>query len=245
MVYRSVFISDVHLGTKDCQADKLLEFIKTVECENLYLVGDIIDGWELKRNWGWLQSHSDVLQKILRKARKGVSVTYILGNHDEFLRPFLPIQLGDHLRIVDSCDYTALDGRRFLIVHGDYFDAVTMTKKWLALLGDRGYLFLLKLNRPLNWARQKLGYKYWSLSRYMKRNVKRAVSYIGDYETVLSSQAKVESVDGIICGHIHEPEIKMIEGILYINCGDWVESCSAAVETLDGRWMIINGHDIE
>lgn len=238
MNFKSVFISDIHLGTNDCQAEKLLEFIKEIECENLFLVGDIIDGWELRRSFRWKQSHSDVLQKLLRKARKGTNVYYILGNHDDFLSGFLPITMGEHLSVHREFIYKSVSGKEYLITHGDMFDAVTMTKKWLALVGDKSYLFLLKINRPLNFVRRKMGLRYWSLSKYMKKNVKKAVSYICDYEQVLSGYADSKGVDGVICGHIHEAEIKMIGGVEYLNCGDWVESCTAIVEHLDGRFEV-------
>lgn len=238
MNFKSVFISDIHLGTKDCQADRLLEFIKEVECENLFLVGDIIDGWELRRSFKWTQSHSDVIQKLLRKARKGTNVYYILGNHDEFLEAFLPIAMGEHLSVHREMRYMGANGKEYLITHGDLFDAVTMTKKWLALIGDRSYIFLLRINRPLNFIRNRMGLRHWSFSKYMKKNVKKAVSYICDYEQVLASYARKKGVAGVICGHIHEPEMKTIEGIEYLNCGDWVESCTAVVEHFDGRFEI-------
>lgn len=238
MNYKSVFISDVHLGTNDCQAEKLLDFIRDVECENLFLVGDIIDGWELRRSFRWKQSHSDVLQKLLRKARKGTTIYYILGNHDDFLENFLPITMGEHISVHRDMVYTGINGKEYLVTHGDMFDAVTMTKKWLALIGDKSYLFLLKVNRPLNFVRRKMGMGHWSLSKYMKKNVKKAVSYICDYEQVLSTYASQKGVAGVICGHIHEPEMREINGVEYLNCGDWVESCTAVVEHFDGRFEI-------
>lgn len=237
---KSIFISDVHLGTSDSQSDALLRFLRDYECENLFLVGDIIDGWELRRKVRWSQSHSDVIQKLLRRARKGTKIYYILGNHDEFLRNFLPITLGDNIKISDEVVYSAVNGKNYLVLHGDLYDAVTMTKKWLALLGDKSYLLLLKLNKPINMVRRVLGFEYWSLSKCMKRNVKRAVSYITDYEQILATEAKNSGVDGIICGHIHEPEIKKIYGVEYMNCGDWVENCSALIEHLDGTFEMKN-----
>ena len=238
MNYKSVFISDVHLGTNDCQAERLLDFIRDVECENLFLVGDIIDGWELRRSFRWKQSHSDVLQKLLRKARKRTKIYYILGNHDDFLENFLPITMGEHISVHRDMVYKGINGKDYLVTHGDMFDAVTMTKKWLALIGDKSYLFLLKVNRPLNFVRKKMGMGHWSLSKYMKKNVKKAVSYICDYEQVLVRYARAQGVCGVVCGHIHEPEIKEIDGIEYLNCGDWVESCTAVVEHFDGRFEI-------
>jgi UDP-2,3-diacylglucosamine pyrophosphatase LpxH len=238
--YKSIFISDVHLGTSDSQAKELLEFLKDNESENLYLVGDIIDGWALRRKFKWLQSHSDVIQKILRKARKGTKIYYVLGNHDEFVRPFLPLMLGDNIYVANEFDYIDTSGKRYLVTHGDFFDSITMTKKWLALLGDQAYMFTLKINRPINYIRELLGYrKYWSLSQYLKQNVKKSVNFITDYEQVLSKEAIRGDYDGVVCGHIHHAEIRYIDGIHYLNCGDWVESASALVETLDGEWKLL------
>lgn len=246
MKYRSIFISDIHLGTKFSKAELLLDFMKNNESENLYLVGDIIDGWMIKRKIKWEQSHSDVVQKLLRKARKGTEVHYITGNHDEFLRPFLPLILGDRLYIENSCEYTGLNGKRYHVTHGDFFDTITMTKKWLAVLGDYGYELLLHLNGPIRWVRRRMGIKrYWSLSKYVKDNVKSSVSFISDFENILASYAKQHEFDGIICGHIHKAEIREIDGVEYLNCGDWVESCTAVVETLDGEWKIIDWSEYE
>ncbi|NWF67065.1 MAG: UDP-2,3-diacylglucosamine diphosphatase, partial [Campylobacterales bacterium] len=199
MQYRSVFISDIHLGTKDAKAKSLLEFIKNVECENLFLVGDIIDGWALKRKITWFQSHSDVIQKILRKARKGTNVIYILGNHDEFVKPFLPLQLGDNITILHEYTYYDLNNQKFLVTHGDIFDTITLTKKWLALLGDSAYMFLLSVNKPLNKIRKIVGLKkYWSLSKFVKQNVKKSLMYICEFENIMIKIAKKENFDGII-----------------------------------------------
>ncbi|MDP3301530.1 MAG: UDP-2,3-diacylglucosamine diphosphatase [Sulfuricurvum sp.] len=240
---KSVFISDLHLGTRDAQSEQLLEFIRIMECETLYLVGDIIDGWEIKRNWRWSQAQTDVLQKILRKARKGTKVHYIIGNHDEFLHSFLPIMMGDNITISHEKVHLGVNGKRYLVVHGDMFDAVTMTKKWVAHLGDRAYLFLLSLNRPINKIRRFFGiYNHWSLSKIAKQSVKQAVSFITDYEEVLSGHADDKGFDGVICGHIHQAEIRTINGIDYLNCGDWVESCTAVVEHYDGRFEIYEHH---
>ena len=241
MKYRSIFISDVHLGTRFSKAEQLLEFFKDHESEHLYLVGDIIDGWAIKRKFVWPQSHSDVIQKILRKARKGTQVHFITGNHDEFLRPFIPLLLGERLAIANEAEYTGLNGKRYYVTHGDFFDSVTMTKKWLAVLGDYGYDLLLHLNTVLNFIRRKIGIqRYWSLSKYVKDNVKKSVSFISDFEGVLSDYARHKEYDGIICGHIHKAEIRPIDGIEYLNCGDWVENCTAVVETLEGEWKVID-----
>lgn len=244
MKYRSIFVSDLHLGTKFSQAERLLDFMKHHESENLYLVGDIIDGWALKRKFRWRQSHSDVIQKVLRKARKGTNVYFITGNHDEFLRPFIPLFLGDNLSVSNEEDYHDLNGKRYCVTHGDFFDSITLTKKWLALVGDYGYELLLNLNHFLNFFRKRLGIKrYWSLSKYVKDNVKKSVSFITDYEEVLAHHGKHEGYDGIICGHIHRAEMKVINGIEYKNSGDWVESCTALVETMEGEWEIIHWHE--
>lgn len=241
MKYRSIFISDIHLGTKFSKAKRVLNFLKHNESENLILVGDIIDGWAIKRKFIWPQTHSDVIQKVLKKARKGTKVTFITGNHDEFLRPFVPLILGDSLNVTNELDYYSLDGKKYYVTHGDFFDSITMTKKWLAILGDYGYDLLLHLNAILNFFRQKLGIKkYWSLSKYVKDNVKTSVSFINDFESVLSNHAKNKGYDGIICGHIHKAEIRYIDEIIYLNCGDWVENCTAIVETLEGEFKIIN-----
>lgn len=246
MKYRSIFISDIHLGTRFSKAKKLLKFLKHHECEHLILVGDIIDGWAIKRKFIWPQTHSDVIQKILKKARKGTEVTFITGNHDEFLRPFVPLVLGNSLNISNELDYNSLNGKKYYVTHGDFFDSITMTKKWLAVLGDYGYDLLLHLNAGLNFVRRKLGIqKYWSLSKYVKDNVKSSISFINDFESVLSNHAKNKGYDGIICGHIHKAEIRDIDGIEYLNCGDWVENCTAVVETYDGEFKIINWLDKE
>ncbi len=244
MHYRSIFISDVHLGSRHAQADALLDFMKDNESDALYLVGDIIDGWALKRRWVWPQAHSDVVQKLLRKARKGTHVTYVLGNHDEFVRSFLPLNLGDHFEVVNEAIYKAANGKRYLVTHGDFFDSITMTKKWLAEFGDISYNLLLKLNRPINTFRRLIGYKrYWSLSSYAKQNVKKAVMFIDDFEKVLCIEANRRELDGVICGHIHHAEHKHIDNITYLNCGDWVESATAVVETMEGEWQIIRFHE--
>ena len=246
MKYRSIFVSDIHLGTKFAQAEAFLDFMKSTQSENLYMVGDIIDGWALKRKFRWKQAHSDVVQKVLRKARKGTNVYLITGNHDEFLRPFLPLMLGDNMEVDNAFEYVSVDGKKYYITHGDIFDSITLTKRWLAVLGDYGYEVLLNLNHILHFFRQKLGIKrYWSLSKYVKDNVKKSVSFITDFEQILAQHARHKGYDGIICGHIHKAEMKKIEGIEYKNSGDWVESCTALVETLDGEWKIIHWYDDE
>ena len=241
--FRTIFISDVHLGTAGCQAGLLLDFLRHTESKRLYLVGDIVDGWQLKRRWFWPRAHNDVVQKLLRKARKGTEVVYILGNHDEFGRHFAPMSFGGVDVRFDDVHVTA-DGRRLLVTHGDLFDGVVQCAKWLAFVGDRAYLATLHLNRWLNAVRARLGFPYWSLSQYLKQRVKNAVSYITDFEVALAGEAKRRGVDGVVCGHIHKAEIRPIGGVLYCNSGDWVESLTALVEHEDGRLAILAWKDL-
>lgn len=241
MNYKSIFVSDIHLGTRFSQAELFLDFLKENESENLFFVGDIIDGWAIKRKFKWAQSHSDVIQKVLRKARKGTKVHFITGNHDEFLRPFVPLLLGDNFEIKNEMQYNAINGKTYLVTHGDFFDSITMTKRWLAVLGDYGYDLVLFINHHLNIIRKKIGIKrYWSLSKYVKDNVKSSVSFITDFEGILADHAKRKEYDGVVCGHIHKAEAKIIDGIEYLNCGDWVESCTAVVENFDGSFEIVH-----
>jgi len=237
--YRTLFISDVHLGTKGCRADRLLDFLRHHEAERMYLVGDIVDGWQLKSGWYWPQSHNDVVQKLLRAARKGTRITYIPGNHDEFLRDFLGTHFGG-IEVMDQTIHEGPDGRRYLVIHGDLFDFVVTQARWLALLGDKAYDFAIALNRVFNAARLRLGFPYWSLSQWAKLKVKNAVNFIGEFEKTLAMEAKRHDADGVICGHIHHAVIDDRLGIRYINCGDWVESCTAVVEHHDGRFEIID-----
>lgn len=236
--YRALFISDVHLGTKGAQAEMLLDFLKGHDADVIYLVGDIIDGWRLKQVWYWPQAHNDVVQKILRKGRKGSRIVYLPGNHDEFLRGYYGIHFGG-IEVVETAIHEALDGRRFLIIHGDFFDLVVRHAKWLAYLGDWAYETALVLNTYFNWVRRKLGFPYWSLSAWAKLKVKNAVSFIGDYEETLSAEARKRDADGVICGHIHHAAMHDINGIFYLNAGDWVESCTAIAEHQDGRFELI------
>lgn len=236
---RTVWISDLHLGTPGCQAQALLDFLREVECETLYLVGDIIDGWQLRRSWYWPQSHNDVVQKILRKARKGTRVVFVPGNHDEFARRYLGVNFGG-VEVVEECMHITADGRRLWVTHGDLYDGVVQCARWLALVGDVAYEFTLKVNRWFNSARARLGLPYWSLSRYLKLKVKRAVSYVGDFESALAREAQRRGADGVVCGHIHHAEMRSIDGVLYCNDGDWVESLTALVEHADGRLEILD-----
>ena len=242
--FRAIFISDLHLGTPGCQTGPLLDFLRHTESRYLYLVGDIIDGWQLKRRWYWHQSHNDVIQKVLRKARKGTLVTYIAGNHDEAMRHFLGLAFGGIDIRAEAVHHTA-DGRRLLVTHGDLFDAVVQGAKWLAYLGDRLYIVSLKLNRWFNYARARLGLPYWSLAQFLKQRVKNAVSYIGEFEKALAIEARRRDFDGVVCGHIHKAEIRDIGGILYCNDGDWVESLTALVELDSGELKIIDWKAIE
>lgn len=236
--FRSVFISDVHLGTRGCQAELLLDFIRSMECEQLYLVGDIIDGWKLKGGWHWPQAHNDVVQKVLRMARKGTAVIYVPGNHDEVARDYCGVHFGGVVIARDAIHTTA-DGRTFLVTHGDEFDGVVQHAKWLAFLGDWSYRTILMLNTLFNHARRKMGFGYWSLSAFLKGKVKNALQFIENFEGAVADEARRRGVDGVICGHIHKAEMRDIDGITYINDGDWVESCTALVEHMDGRLELL------
>jgi UDP-2,3-diacylglucosamine pyrophosphatase LpxH len=239
MQARTVWISDLHLGTPGCQAEALLDFLRHVECDSLYLVGDIIDGWQLRRSWYWPQAHNDVVQKILRKARKGTRVVFVPGNHDEFARRYVAHNFGG-VDVVDDCIHVTADGRRLWITHGDLFDGVIQCARWLAVAGDVAYEWTLKFNRWLNRARARLGLPYWSLSRFLKLKVKRAVAYVGEFEAAVAREARRRGADGVVCGHIHHAELREIDGMLYANDGDWVESLSALVEWPDGRLEIVH-----
>lgn len=236
--YRAIFISDIHLGTAGCKAEFLLDFLRANESKYLYLVGDIIDGWQLKKGWFWKQSHNDVIQKILRKARKGTQVTYIAGNHDEALRQFLGLAFGD-IQIADEAVHEMADGRRLWVMHGDMFDGVIQHARWLAHLGDGLYTLILRLNHHFNQVRHRLGLSYWSLSQFLKHKVKNAVSFINSFEEIVTAEASRRGYDGVVCGHIHKPQIRDINGVLYCNDGDWVESLSALVETHSGELKIV------
>jgi UDP-2,3-diacylglucosamine pyrophosphatase LpxH len=236
--YRSVFISDIHLGTRGCQAEILLDFIRHIDCDQIYLVGDIIDGWKLKNGWYWPQAHNDVVQKILRMVRKGVEVIYIPGNHDESARQFVGAHFGGVEVRQDAIHETA-DGRKFLVLHGDEFDGVVQHARWLAFVGDWAYRTILALNTVLNRARRRMGFGYWSLSAFLKVKVKNALQFIENFEASVAEEARRRGVDGVICGHIHKAEMRDIDGVLYINDGDWVESCTALVEHDDGKLEIL------
>ena len=236
--FRAIFISDIHLGTPGCQAGPLLEFLREHQAESLYLIGDIIDGWQLRRRWYWPQLHNDVVQKLLRQARKGSRVVFVPGNHDEFARGFVGNNFGG-IEVVEDAVHTTADGRRLWITHGDYFDGVIQCAKWLAYVGDHAYEFVLKLNRHVNSLRARMGLPYWSLSAYLKHKVKKAVNYVSDFESAVAAEARRRGHHGVVCGHIHHAEIREIEGTLYCNDGDWVESRSALVEHHDGRLELL------
>jgi len=240
--YKTIFISDIHLGTHGCQADRLLHFLKDNTCERLYLVGDIIDGWRLKRRVYWPQSHNDVIRKFLTTAKKGSKVYYIVGNHDEMLRGYLNlgISLG-RIRILNQKDFHGINGKRYLVTHGDMFDNLMRKDlKWIMHVGDVAYNLLIWLNTKLNRVRGWLGLDYWSLSKYLKAKTKQALNFIEGFEDKLTTYADKRGYDGVICGHIHSAAIKEINGIEYINTGDWVESCTAIVETHDGDLQLVD-----
>jgi len=241
--YRTLFISDVHLGTRASQADALLDFLKYNEAETIYLVGDILDFWRIKRGAIWPQAHNDVLQKLLRKVRKGTRLIYIPGNHDEGLRDYAGMHFGG-IEIERQALHTTADGKRYLVMHGDEYDVVVRYARWLAFLGDRGYELALWSNWPLNFIRRRLGLGYWSLSAYLKHRVKTAVSFIGEFEKNLADEARRHAVDGVICGHIHHAADREIGGVHYINTGDWVESCTAVGETHTGEIELIRWLDV-
>ena len=235
---RTLFMSDIHLGTRGCQALLLLEFLKRYEVETIYLVGDIIDGWRLKSGWYWPQAHNDVVQKLLRRVHKGAKLIYVPGNHDEFMRDYVGHNFGG-VEILDTAIHEAADGKRYLVMHGDHFDMVVRHAPWLAYLGDGAYTLALVINTYVNAVRRRLGLAYWSLSAWAKMKVKTAVNHIGRFEELLAHEARRRDVQGVICGHIHHAVIHDEFGVRYMNTGDWVESCTALVEHFDGSFEII------
>ena len=225
--YRTCWISDIHLGTRGARAEALLGFLREYEFETLYIVGDLLDVWSLRRSRYWPQSHNDVIQKLLRAGRKGTRIIYIPGNHDDFLSGYHG-EFGA-VDIQPRAIHTAADGRRYLVIHGHELDTVVQNIKWLAYVGDIGYQTLLRLNTPLNWMRRIFGLPYWSLSAYAKRKVKNAVSFVGKFEDSIVRYARADDVQGVICGHIHSAALREIDGVVYANSGDWVESHTALV----------------
>ena len=235
--YRTGWISDVHLGTYGSQAAALLDFLRENEFETLYLVGDILDIWALRRGIFWPQEHNDVIQKILRKGRNGTEIIYIVGNHDEFLSGFLGSY--GNVTIKKHAFHTTSDGRRMLVMHGHELDTVVQNMGWLAHIGDLGYGLLLRCNGLVNALRRLLGFEHWSLSAYVKSEVKNVVGFIGQFEKSIVRYAQDYGVEAVLCGHIHTASIRNIGGVEYLNTGDWVETCSAIVEHHDGRLELI------
>lgn len=240
--HRTLFLSDIHLGTPGCKADLLLDFLRNNEAQTIYLVGDIIDGWRIKRSWFWHESHNAVVQEILHKVRHGTNVIYVPGNHDEALRDYTGLDFGG-IDISNEVIHRTADGRDLLVLHGDQFDSVVRYANWLAHLGDRAYGVALALNNWLHNARRLFGLPYWSLSSYLKQKVKNAVEYISSFETAVARAARERGVDGVVCGHIHHAEMREIDGILYCNDGDWVESCTALAEDMTGQLTIVRWHN--
>jgi UDP-2,3-diacylglucosamine pyrophosphatase LpxH len=239
MRYRAIFLSDIHLGTRGCQADLLLDFLARHDAQTFYLVGDVFDGWSLRRGWHWPQAHNDVLQAFLAKAQAGAEIIFVPGNHDEVMRAYFGTHFGG-IEVMDRAVFRAADGRRFLVTHGDQFDAVVMNAKWLSHVGDRAYELALWLNIWLNRARRLWGGQYWSLANWAKQQVKVAVNYISEYESVLADEARRGGFDGVICGHIHRANICKIGDLDYVNTGDWVESCTAVLAHADGALQLVD-----
>ncbi len=237
--FRSLFISDVHLGSKAAKAEFLIDFLRHHDADIIYLVGDIVDGWRLKRSWHWPQAHNDVVQKLLRKARKGSRVVYVPGNHDEFLREFYGTHFGG-IEVCETALHVAADDKRYLVIHGDVFDVVVRHARWLAFFGDWAYVTALALSTRINAVRRFFGLTYWSLSAWAKHKVKNAVSFIGRFEETLAAEARRRGVDGVVCGHIHSAAQRDMDGLAYLNTGDWVESCTAIVEHGDGRMELVH-----
>lgn len=236
--YRSIFLSDIHLGTRDCDVDSLLSFLKTHSCDKLYLVGDIIDGWRLKRGIYWPQKHSDVIRRFLTLSKRGTEVYFIIGNHDEFLRQYNDVSMGN-IHLLDKAIHVTANGEKYLVIHGDQYDLITKYYKAVAMLGDIAYTFLLFVNRILCKIREKFSLGQWSFSAWVKHHAKKAVNFVSDFENYVAKDCKDMGYDGVICGHIHHAEIAMMHGIKYVNCGDWVESCTAIVENEHGELSIV------
>ncbi len=240
--YRTLFVSDVHLGKRGCQAELFLDFLRRNDADTIFLIGDMIDGWALRKSWFWPQSHNDIVQKVLRKARKGARVVFVPGNHDEFARDYGGMSFGG-IEVADAVVHQLADGRRFLVIHGDQFDVVVTHARSIALLGDWAYELALFLNHWFNRARRALGFPYWSFSAWAKLKVKDAVGFIGAFEATLSEEARRRGCDGVVCGHIHHAVIRDIGGVTYVNAGDFVESCTAVAEHDDGRLTILHWAD--
>lgn len=242
MSFRSVWISDVHLGTKHAQVNALLDFLRVSECRYLYIVGDLIDGWELKAKWFWRDEYNLLIQKLLRKSRKQTRIVYITGNHDEFVDNFIGLRFGN-VTLAQQVVHTSADGKRYLVIHGHQCDGIAHFNRLLDRIGSRLYNWILDLNLIFNRVRRSLGFGYWSIAAYLKFKAKQAVKYASNYEQAIALMARKQNVHGVICGHIHRPEIKMIDGVQYLNCGDWVESCTALVEDFDGTMRLMHFHE--
>jgi UDP-2,3-diacylglucosamine pyrophosphatase LpxH len=237
--YRTVWISDVHLGTRGCNAEMLVDFLRSVECQTLYLVGDIVDGWRLRKGWYWPDAHNEVVRRVLKMAHRGTRVVFVAGNHDEMFRDYAGMSFGG-VELVLEAVHTTADGRKLLVTHGDSFDAVVLYHRWLAFLGDAAYEAMMRVNIVFNVIRRKMKLPYWSLSAYMKKRVKNAVAFIGRFEEAVAHETIARGLDGVVCGHIHSAEIREFDGITYYNDGDWVESCTALVEDASGAMRIID-----
>jgi UDP-2,3-diacylglucosamine pyrophosphatase LpxH len=240
--YRTIWISDVHLGTRGCNDRLLIDFLDHVDSETLYLVGDIIDGWRMKKRYYWPERHNAIVRRLMKRAKRGTEVIYIPGNHDEMFRQFSGMNFGG-VQIRNQAIHTTADGRRLLVLHGDEFDAVVMAHKWLAFAGDAAYEFLMKLNVVVNTVRRRFGLPYWSLSKHAKHKVKNAVEFISRFEEAVAHEAKTKNVNGVVCGHIHTAEVRQYSEVTYYNDGDWVEGCTALVEHFDGRMEILHWAD--
>jgi UDP-2,3-diacylglucosamine pyrophosphatase LpxH len=240
--YRTIWISDVHLGTRGCAAEMLIDFLDSVDSETMFLVGDIIDGWRLKKKFYWPATHNEIVWRVLKRAKRGTRVIYIPGNHDEMFRQFSGMDFGG-VEIRRNAIHKTSDGRTLLVVHGDEFDAIMLAHRWVAFVGDTLYDLLMRCNHVLNRVRGWLGLPYWSLSKHAKHKVKNAVEFISRFEEVVAHEAGVRGVDGVVCGHIHNAEIREIAGVEYYNDGDWVEGCTALVEHFDGRMEILDWAD--
>jgi UDP-2,3-diacylglucosamine pyrophosphatase LpxH len=239
LAFRAIWVSDTHLGTSGCQAEMLLDFLKSTECETLYLVGDIVDGWQLRKGWYWPPRHNDVVRCVLKKAKHGTRVVYVPGNHDEVFRDYVGLNFGG-IELLHEAVHETADGRKLLVLHGDQFDGVVLYARWLAFLGDHAYTLLLKFNGLINGVRKRLGLPYWSLSALIKKRVKNAVQFVFSFEQAVAHAAVERGVDGVVCGHIHTAEIRQIGAVTYYNDGDWVESCTALVEHSDGTMEIVD-----
>ncbi len=237
--FRTVFLSDLHLGSRGCQAELVLDFLSTVDCATLYLVGDIVDGWRLSRGWFWPAAHDAVAQRVLQLARRGVRVVYVPGNHDEFAKRYCGLTFGG-VEVLRDTVHVAADGRRYLVTHGDDFDGVVLRARWLALFGDWAYRALLRANTLWNICRRRMGLGYWSFAAFLKGHVRQASAFVDDFERALARAARERGCEGVVCGHIHHPALRDIDGVRYVNDGDWVESCTAAVEHACGRMEILH-----